>query len=94
MLINGPSGSGKTNVILNLIQWNCIQKQNNDSLIDKIFLYGKSLSEPKYLFLIKKREDAGIRNLVDPTHLLNTQALWMMFTTTLMITIQKEKEKF
>ena len=30
---SGPSGSGKTNALLNLIQ-----KQDNDSLIDKIHL--------------------------------------------------------
>ena len=58
MLIIGPSGSGKTNALLNLIQ-----KQDNDSLIDKIYLYAK---EPKYQFLIKKREDAGIKSLNDP----------------------------
>ena len=53
MLITGPSGSGKTNAILNLIQ------QNNDNFIDKIYLYAKDLDEPKYQFLIKKRENAG-----------------------------------
>ena len=53
MLIIGPSGSGKTNALLNLIQLNCIQKQDNGSLIDKIYLYAKDLSEPKYQFLIK-----------------------------------------
>ena len=42
MLIIGPSGSGKTNALLNLIQ-----KQDNDSLIDEIYLYAKDLSEPK-----------------------------------------------
>ena len=66
MLITGSSGSGKTNALLNLIQWNCIQ-QDNDNIIDKIYLYGKDLSEPKYQFLIKKREDAGIKNLDDPS---------------------------
>ena len=55
MLVIGPSGSGKTNALLNLIQ-----KQDND-LIDKIYLCAKDLSEPKYQFLIKKREDAGIQ---------------------------------
>ena len=49
MLITGPSESGKTNALLNLIQ------QDNDNLIDKIYLYAKDLSEPKYQFLIKKR---------------------------------------
>ena len=62
MLIIGPSGSGKTNALLNLIQ-----KQNNDSPIDKIYLYAKDLSEPKYQFLIKKCENAGINNLNDPS---------------------------
>ena len=62
MLIIGPSGSGKINALLNLIQ-----KQDNDSLADKIYLYAKDLSEPKYQFLIKKREDAGIKNLDDPS---------------------------
>ena len=59
---NGPSGSGKTNALLNLIQ-----KQDNGNLFDKIYLYAKDLSEPKYQFLIKKREDAGIKNLDDPS---------------------------
>ena len=51
ILIIGSSGSGKTNALLNLI------KQDNDNLIDKIYLYAKDLSEPRYQFLIKKRED-------------------------------------
>ena len=62
MLIIGPSGSGKTNALLNLIQ-----KQDNGNLIDKIYLFAKDLSEPKYQFLIKKREDVGIKNLNDPS---------------------------
>ena len=37
------------------------QEKQDD--IDKIFLYAKDLSEPKYEFLIKKREDAGIKHL-------------------------------
>ena len=40
ILIIGGSGSGKTNILLNLI------KEQND--IDKICLYVKDLSEPKY----------------------------------------------
>ena len=44
-LIIGPSGSGKTNVLFNLIQ-----KQDNDSLIDKIYLYAKDLSETNINF--------------------------------------------
>ena len=60
MLIIGPSGSGKTNSLLNLIQ------KDNNSLIDKIYLYAKDVEEPKYQFLIEKRENAGIKNLNDP----------------------------
>ena len=62
MLIIESSGSGKTNALLNLIQ-----KQDSDKLIDKIYLYAKDLSEPKYQLLIKKRENAGIKNLDDPS---------------------------
>ena len=62
MLIIGPSGSRKTNALLNFIQ-----KQDDGDLIDKIYLYAKDLSEPKYQFLFKKPEDAGIKNLDDPS---------------------------
>ena len=55
--IIGGSGSGKTNPLLVLIS------QQDD--IDKKYLYGKDLSERKYEFLIKKREDAGIKHLND-----------------------------
>ena len=58
MLIIGPSGPGKTNTLVHLI--------NNLNPIDKIYLYAKDLSEPKYEFLINKREQAGIKNLNDP----------------------------
>ena len=43
----------KQNALLNLI------KGQDD--IDKISLYAKDLSKPKYEFLIKKREDVGIK---------------------------------
>ena len=56
--IIGPSGSGKTNYLLN-----SIQKDNN--IIDKIYLYAKDLEEPKYQLFIKKREQAGAKNLKD-----------------------------
>ena len=61
MLIFEGSGSGKTNALLNLIK-----EQDSDNLIDNIYLYDKNLSEPKYQFLIKKREDVGIKHLNDP----------------------------
>ena len=53
ILIIGGSGSGKTNALLNLI------KEQDDS--DKIYVYAKDLSKPKYEFLTKKREDTGIK---------------------------------
>ena len=57
-LIISPSGSGKTNYLLNKIQ-------TDNNVIDKIYLYAKDLEEPKYQLLIKKREQAGIKNLKD-----------------------------
>ena len=42
---------------------NLINEQNR---IDKIYLYAKDLSEPKYEHLIKKRKDAGIKHLNNP----------------------------
>ena len=42
---------------------NLINEQND---IDKIYLYARDLSEPKYEFLIKKREDAGIKHVNNP----------------------------
>ena len=49
ILIIGGSGSGKRNTLLNVIS------QQDD--IDKMYLYAKDLSEVKYEFLIKKREE-------------------------------------
>ena len=57
ILIIGCSGSGKTNTLLNLIN------EQND--IDKIYLYAKDLSEPKYEHLIRNRENVGIKHLND-----------------------------
>ena len=58
MLIIGPSGSGKTNTLLHVI--------NNLHPIDKIYLYAKDIHEPKYEYLINRREQAGIKHLDDP----------------------------
>ena len=55
MLIIGPSSSGKTNTLLHL--------RNNLHPIDKIYLYAKDINEPKYEYLINKREQAGIKKL-------------------------------
>ena len=52
------SGSEKTNALLNLIK-----EQDG---IDKIYLYAKDVNELKYEFLIKKREEFGIKYCNDP----------------------------
>ena len=57
-LIIGGSGSGKTNMSLNLIE--------NPPDIDKIYLYVKDLYEPKYQYIINKRESVGINHFNDP----------------------------
>ena len=58
IIIIGGSGSKKTNATINLIN------EQND--IDKIYLLAKDLSEPKYEYLNKKREDARIKRLNNP----------------------------
>ena len=57
ILIIGGSGSGKTKTLLHLI--------NEQKDVDKIYLYAKDLSEPKYEYLIKNRKNAGIKHLND-----------------------------
>ena len=57
MLIIGPSVSGRTNTLLHLIQ-----NLNKTTPVDKIYLYVKDLSEPKYEFLINNRKNAGIKH--------------------------------
>ena len=58
IIIIGGSGSGKTNALINLI--------NEENNIDKIYLNVRDFSEPKYEYLIKKCEDAGIKHLNNP----------------------------
>ena len=55
IIIIGRSGSGKTNALINLIN------EQND--IEKIYFYARDLSEPKHEYLVKTREDAGIKHL-------------------------------
>ena len=57
IVIIGASGLGKTNTLLNLI--------NEQRDIDNIYLYAKDLSKPKYEYLIKNRENTGIKHLND-----------------------------
>ena len=58
ILIIGGSGSGKTNALLILI--------NNQSDVDKIYLYAKDPYEAKYQYLIKKRKKVGLDHFNDP----------------------------
>ena len=54
----GSSGSRKTNALINLI--------NEENDIGKIYLFAWDLSQPKYEYLIKKRQHAGIKHLNHP----------------------------
>ena len=45
---------------------NLIKEQDNRDVIDKIYLYARDLNKPKYQFLIKKREDVGIKYVNNP----------------------------
>ena len=58
MILKPGFGSGKTNYLLNSIQ-------NDNNIIDKIYLYAKDLEESKYKSLINKWEKAGLKNLND-----------------------------
>ena len=66
-LIIGGSGSGKTKALWNLI--------NNQSDIDKIYLYAEDQYEAKYQFLINKREITGFITLMILKILLSIQIL-------------------
>ena len=81
ILIIGGSGSGKTNVLLNLIE--------NQPNIDKIYFYAKDPYESKYQYLINNREGVKISML-----LLSIRMTCMLFTRTLIITIQIKKIKY
>ena len=61
ILIIGSSGSGKTDTLLN-----SIKEQHKNDVVDKIYLYARDLSKPKYEYLIKKRGNIGIKHLKDP----------------------------
>ena len=61
IIMIGGSGSWKTNALIDLIN-----EQDYHDVIDKIYLYARDLNEPKYEYLIKKREDTGIKHLDNP----------------------------
>ena len=57
ILIIGGSGCGKTNALINVIE--------NQPDIDKIYFYAKDPCEPKYQYMINKREGVGINHFND-----------------------------
>ena len=79
ILVVGGSGSGKINALLNLI--------DNQSDIEKMYLYAKDPYEAKYQYKIKKREKV-ILNL-----LWYFQMICKMFIKILKNTIQIKKTK-
>ena len=81
ILVIGGSGPGKTNLLLNLI------KEQDD--IDKICLYAKYLSKPRYEFLIKSVMMLEKNFVMIQMHLFSVQILWMMFMRILINTTQE-----
>ena len=84
ILIIGGSGAGKTNTLINLI--------NEQDDINKIYLYAKDLSKPKYEFLIKKCKNAGMKHLNDLNAFIECSNTMMTFMRILMIKNQTEKK--
>ena len=70
-------------MLLNLIE--------NQPDIDKIYLYVKDLYEPKYQYIINKRESVGINHLNDPKAFIDYSNKMIKI---LMITIPIKKLKY
>ena len=51
---------------------NLINEQND---IDKIYLFARDLSEPKYVYLIKKRKFLGIMYVNDPSAFIECSSM-------------------
>ena len=67
---------------------------NEQKDIDKIYLYAKDLSEPKYEYLIENRKNTGIKHLNDGNAFTEYSSMMDMFTKKLIFIIQTEKEKY
>ena len=65
------SGSRKRNVLLNLI--------NNQTDIDKIYLYAKDPYEAKYQYLINKREKTDLKHYDDSKAFIEYSNIYKMF---------------
>lgn len=71
-LIVGPSGSGKTNVILSLIE------HPNGLRFKNIYLYSKSLYQPKYSYLrtlLKPVKEIGYEEFDDPKDIIGPEEI-------------------
>ena len=64
---------------------------NEQEDIDKIYLYAKNLSEPKYEYLIKNREIAGIKHVNDSKAFIESSNT-MIFVKILITIIWAKKE--
>ena len=71
ILIIGGSGSGKTNLLFNLIE--------NQTDIDKIYLYAKDPYEAKYQYSINKRESVEINDFNDPKAIIQTNRVFKRY---------------
>ena len=86
VLIIGSSGTGKTNALLNLI--------NNQSDIDKTYLYAKDPYENKYQYLINERESVGLKHFMILKLLLNIQMICIVFIIILITIISTKKIRY
>ena len=86
ILIIGSSGTGKTNALLNLI--------NNQSDIDKTYLYAKDPYENKYQYLINERESVGLKHFTILKLLLNIQMICIVFIIILITIISTKKIRY
>ena len=71
ILIIGGSGSGKTNLLFNLIE--------NQTDIDKIYLYAKDPYEAKYQYSINKRESVEINYFNDPKAIIQSNRVFKRY---------------
>ena len=71
ILIIGGSGSGKTNLLSNLIE--------NQTDIDKIYLYAKDPYEAKYQYSINKRESVEINDFNDPKAIIQSNRVFKRY---------------
>ena len=70
---------------------NLIKEQGD---LDKIHFYAKDLTKPEYEFLIKKREDVGIKHFNDPNTFIECLNTMDDVYENIDITTETEKDIF